>query len=63
MAEPYAEDCLHLKACRRFSLLLKKNGIIRARGCDPNYCTAYESKDEYYTREQVEAVKHGVGQL
>lgn len=43
MDKEYADDCIHLKACRRMC----KYHNINNRGCRKDYCTAYESKGEY----------------
>ena len=66
MSFEYCDDCIHLKACRRFSKRLRAKGISVGRGCNPD-CTAYEtiyeavkSQDEvFYTYEEVQAVKRG----
>ena len=56
----YMEDCIHLKACRRLCVIAKESYDINpfSRGCNEN-CNAYESISDYYTSEQVEAVKRG----
>ena len=62
----YQKDCIHIKACRRYSKLLKSKGILLCfgRGCTDN-CTAYESiedirdKNKLYTTEEVRKVMHG----
>lgn len=57
----YADDCIHLKACRRICKFHKINN----RGCQKDYCTAYEtiedftSENDLYTRTQVQKVKDG----
>ena len=43
MNRDYADDCIHLKACRRIC----KFHNINNRGCRADYCTAYESKDDF----------------
>ena len=43
----WPEDCIHLHACRRFSKILRDNGIIIARGCTQR-CTAYCSGKKRY---------------
>ena len=54
----YADDCAHLKACRRLSKIAKdQTGKTITRYCSEN-CSAYEG-GPLYTREQVEAVKYG----
>ena len=45
----YADDCIHLKACRRICKYYK----ITKRGCTKNYCTAYENIEDFNNR-QVE---------
>ena len=35
----YAEDCVHLHACRRLCKIAK----VKSRGCNAETCTAYES--------------------
>lgn len=64
MYTEYPEDCIHLKACRRATKILKNHLNAGTRKC--NYCcNAYESKDDLikkqrlYTHEQVEDVKYG----
>lgn len=56
----YMEDCIHLKACRRLckKVRAKYFGMQIARGCNSE-CSAYESRSDYYTYEQVKAVMHG----
>ena len=39
----YADDCIHLKACRRICKFHKINN----RGCKPDYCTAYETEEDF----------------
>lgn len=39
----FAEDCVHLKACRRIC----KFHNINNRGCRADYCTAYEPKSNF----------------
>ena len=43
MTREYAEDCIHLKACRRMC----KYHNINNRGCTKSYCTAYEPKSDF----------------
>ena len=43
----YAEDCIHLRACRRLCVI----GKVNNRYCKSETCTAYESKSKYITRE------------
>ena len=55
----FMSDCVHLKACRRLQVIAKNNGHpINARGCTKD-CTAYESKNDYYTKEEAETIMHG----
>ena len=57
-------DCIHSKACRRFSKILRSKGLRIGRGCNDT-CTAYQSiedlKDEndFYSKEEVESVMYG----
>ena len=57
----YAEDCIHLKACRRICKYHKINN----RGCTEDYCTAYQNIDDFmeeydlYTRSEIEKVMNG----
>ena len=56
-------DCIHSKACRRFSKILRSKGLRIGRGCNDT-CTAYQSiedfKDEnFYNKEEVENVMYG----
>ena len=45
----YAEDCIHLHACRRMQLVAKSKGFTYSRGCDKETCTAYvPGADEKY---------------
>ena len=45
----YAEDCIHLHACRRMQLVAKSKGFTYSRGCDKETCTAYvPGGDEKY---------------
>ena len=39
-------DCIHLKACRRYSKILRSKGISIARGCNDT-CTAYQSIEDF----------------
>lgn len=44
----YADDCIHLHACRRLSQIVKatcKKTVTR--GCDPDKCTAYKTLSDY----------------
>ena len=41
----YAEDCIHLHACRRMQLVAKSKGFTYSRGCDKETCTAYVPGD------------------
>lgn len=43
MKREFADDCIHLKACRR---MCKYHGINN-RGCTKSYCTAYEPKEDF----------------
>lgn len=52
----YAEDCIHLKACRR---LCKMHDIKTGRGCNTKTCTAYISQREVYTKNEVKKVRNG----
>lgn len=49
MNRDYAEDCIHLKACRR----LCKYHNINNRGCRKDYCTAYESRFDFIRMEDA----------
>lgn len=57
-------DCIHLKACRRYSKILRSKGISIARGCNDT-CTAYQSiedfkyENNFYSKEEVESVMYG----
>lgn len=42
----FAEDCIHLKACRRICKFHKINN----RGCRKDYCTAYESLSDFISK-------------
>ena len=61
----YKKDCIHLKACRRYSKLLKSKGILLCfgRGCT-DYCTAYQSIEDFknennlYNKKEVNEVMH-----
>jgi hypothetical protein len=58
----FAEDCIHLVACRRLCKIAKAYyKQINNRGCNPS-CIAYEKKDEEerkYSYDEVVAVMHG----
>lgn len=60
-------DCIHLKACRRYSKILRSKGISIARGCNDT-CTAYQSiedfidENNFYNKEEVESVMYGANQ-
>ena len=57
----YAEDCIHLKACRRICKYHKINN----RGCTEDYCTAYQNINDFmeeydlYNRYEIEKVMNG----
>lgn len=64
----FAEDCIHLKACRRMALIAKKKGFLFGRGCDKETCTAYKNGDYIsietainYARGGVDSIKSGYG--
>lgn len=49
MAFEFAEDCIHLKACRRARKLALKKGIAGGHltlNCNSETCTAYMSGEE-----------------
>ena len=60
----YQKDCIHLRACRRYSKLLKSKGISIARGCTDD-CTAYKSIEDFkdennlYNKKEVNKVMYG----
>ena len=66
----YAENCIHLKACRRLSKIVKaKNGFV-ARGCNET-CSAFtpDTGETYvtvneavkYARDGVQSIMDGYG--
>lgn len=52
----YAENCIHLKACRR---MMKIGNFKHGRGCNSETCTAYDNS-HVYTEEDCEKVLYGV---
>lgn len=64
----YMSDCVHLKACRRLSLIAKNTLVSFNRGCNKD-CTAYVSGDDeryisiddavYYARSGESMVRGG----
>ena len=55
----FAEDCIHLKACRRLCKMIRKDyKLAFCRRCNEN-CSAYEPKQRLYTRDEVTAVMNG----
>ena len=60
-------DCIHSKACRRFSKILRSKGLRIGRGCNDT-CTAYQSiedfidENNFYNKEEVESVMYGANQ-
>lgn len=59
--DKYMEDCIHLRACRRISKILRNDGKTFSRNCTET-CTAYVSGDDeqYVTvRDAVEFARDG----
>jgi hypothetical protein len=56
----YMDDCVHLKACRRFSKMARNKGVKLSRGCGEN-CSAYEREHDgrLYTEQEVREIING----
>lgn len=62
MKTEYAEDCIHLKACRRARMMAKSkfHGGYLALGCSKDACTAYVcgKSTQYITLDDALYVAH-----
>ena len=43
----YEENCIHLHACRRLSMIARKKQFNLARQCDREKCSAFEDEGDY----------------
>lgn len=59
----YADDCIHLKACRRMTKLQKASGCFIGRKCGPETCTAYDGGAYVSVQTAVEYARSGAEQI